>query len=50
LARIVFNVFGITEFADWRKLYSARLTDEIYRITPNAAGLVTGKQVGADGG
>ena len=33
----------------YRKASYARLTDEIYKITPNGAGLVTGKQVGANG-
>jgi hypothetical protein len=35
---------------DFRKASSARLSDKIYKITPNGAGLVTGKQVGAHGG
>jgi hypothetical protein len=38
------------KITDFRKASSARLTDEIYKITPNGAGLVTGKRVGADGG
>ena len=35
---------------DCRKASAGRLIDEIYKITPSDAGLVTGKQVGADGG
>jgi hypothetical protein len=46
----LFTISDGFQIEGYRKVSAARLIDKIYKITPNGAGLVTGKQVRAGGG